>query len=101
MTDRSHPAPDPRVAREAAWDRFIDELDRCGQAGNVTDVTIPAFGLDGLEGRRFSELTRVDVQQLERVAASLGRRAETVKVLWEDAQRQKRNAAKPKKSRKS
>jgi len=72
------------------WDRFIDELDRQGQAGSAKDVIVPAVGLDVVNGKRFGEITRVDVLNLSRVAASLGRRGETIKVLWEDMERKEK-----------
>jgi hypothetical protein len=50
-------------------------------------VEVPAFAVGEPTGRRFSELTRIDVQNLSRMASSLGRRADVVQVLWEDMQR--------------
>lgn len=78
---------DSSSARHAAWDRFIDALDRAGQAGSAADVEVPAFAVGEPSGKRFSELTRIDVQNLSRRASSLGRRADVVQVLWEDMQR--------------
>jgi hypothetical protein len=83
-----------RIPPEQAWDLFIDELDRRGQAGSAADVVVPPLGVDVPSGKRFGELTRIDVQNLSRIAASLGRRGETVKVLWEDTQRNMKAAAK-------
>lgn len=83
-----------RIPPEQAWDLFIDELDRRGQAGSAADVVVPPLSVDVPSGKRFGELTRVDVQNLSRIASSLGRRGETVKVLWEDTQRNMKAAAK-------
>jgi hypothetical protein len=83
-----------RIPPEQAWDLFIDELDRRGQAGSAADVVVPPLGVDVPSGKRFGELTRIDVQNLSRIASSLGRRGETVKVLWEDTQRNMKAAAK-------
>ena len=67
---------DPRPPQpHEVWDRFIDELDRQGQAGSAKDVIVPAIGLEAINGKRFGEITRVDVVNLSRIATSLGRRA--------------------------
>jgi hypothetical protein len=84
MTDPRQPQP------QDIWDRFIDELDRQGQAGSARDVIIPAVGVDGVNGKRFGEITRMDVVSLSRIATSLGRRGETIKVLWEDMERKQK-----------
>jgi hypothetical protein len=81
-------------SRQATWDQFIDELDRCGQAGSCADVVIPPLGADAVSGKRFGDLTRVDIVNLSRLATSLGRRGDTVKVLWEDEQLKMRAARK-------
>jgi hypothetical protein len=81
-----HRLPQP----QDVWDRFIDELDRQGQAGSARDVIVPAIGVDGVNGKRFGEITRVDVVNLSRIATSLGRRGETIKVLWEDMERKQK-----------
>jgi hypothetical protein len=86
-------------SRQVAWDRFIDELDRCGQAGSCADVVIPPLGADAVSGKRFGELTRVDIFNLSRLASSLGRRPDTVKVLWEDMQRKVRDKKRKRKAR--
>ncbi len=90
---------DPRQLQpHEVWDRFIDELDRQGQAGSAEDVIVPPVGVDVVSGKRFGEITRVDVVNLSRIATSLGRRGETIKVLWEDMERkqkaQRKKAAK-------
>jgi hypothetical protein len=87
MTDARQPQP------QDVWDRFIDELDRQGQAGSAKDVIIPAIGVDGVNGKRFGEITRLDVVSLSRIANSLGRRGETIRVLWEDMERKQKVAA--------
>jgi hypothetical protein len=58
----------------------------------------PPLGADAVSGKRFGELTRDDIVTLSRLASSLGRSPDTVKVLWEDVQRKLR-AAKRKKPR--
>lgn len=84
------PRTDRPLGREQVWDQFIDELDRRGQAGSAADVLIPALGGDLVSGKRFGEITRVDVVNLSRVATALGRRGETIKTLWDDMQRKLR-----------
>lgn len=78
--------PPRRPTPEKIWDLFIDELDRQGQAGSAADVVIPPMDLDVPSGKRFGELTRVDVQNLSRIAESLGRRGDVVKGIWERTQ---------------
>jgi hypothetical protein len=95
MTDPRQPQP------QDIWDRFIDELDRQGQAGSARDVIIPAVGVDGVNGKRFGEITRMDVMSLSRIANSLGRRGETIKVLWEDMERKQKAERKAKTGKKS
>jgi hypothetical protein len=88
IDNRTTPAADsPDSAREA-WDTFIDALDRAGQAGSATAVPVPRrFAPDGAEGKTFGELQRDDLKALTRVAAALGRRADTVMIIWEDMRR--------------
>jgi hypothetical protein len=82
-----HPADPPRrPTPEKIWDLFIDELARRGQAGSAADVVIPPMDLDVPSGKRFGELSRVDVQNLSRIAESLGRRGDTIKGIWERTQ---------------
>ena len=76
------------VRAEDQWDRFIDNLDRAGQAGGAHAVVVPeSTGAASLAGRLFGELTRKDVDCLSRIANSLGRRGETIKTLWDDTRR--------------
>ena len=76
-------------AREEIWDRFIDELDRCGQAGSAADVLIPmAIQPDAPSGQRFGDLTRDDITALVSIGGNLGRRGDGVKMIWEQTQRQ-------------
>jgi hypothetical protein len=80
--------PNPRPPdREEIWDRFIDELDRQGQAGSSADVLVPTMlDPDAPGGKRFADLTRLDIQTLSKVAANLGRRGDVVKSMWEHTQ---------------
>ena len=64
---------DRPLAAEELWDRFIDALDRSGQAGNPAGVLVPMFGTHALGGRRFGDLQRDDVTTLARVATALSR----------------------------
>jgi hypothetical protein len=70
---------------QTAWDAFIDELDRAGQAGTIEQVALPPI-TGALAGKRFGELTSADVKDLARVGGSLGRRGETLSVMWKDLQ---------------
>jgi hypothetical protein len=79
---------------EELWDRFIDALDRAGQAGNPAGVLVPAFATKGLAGRRFGDLSQEDVKELARVASALARRGDTVLGIWNDM-RQRSGPAKP------
>src|SRR4051812_7731954 len=116
---------DEHSQRQGAWDRFIDDLDRAGQAGSAADVTVPPlapeeYGRGGgggvgfmdvgvgagraggaadvpvpplapdlPSGIRFADLTRVDLENLSRLASKLGRRADVVTVLWQDMERRR------------
>jgi hypothetical protein len=87
---------DPQADR-AAWDAFIDALDRAGQAGSAAAVEVPPIAGSGSAGKRFGDLTGPEVQHMSRVAASLGRRADVVTTLWRDLQwklKQQRKAEK-------
>jgi hypothetical protein len=86
--------PDDSSPRHAVWDRFIDALDRAGQAGSAANVEVPALAADLPTGKRFGELTRVDIENLTRLATKLGRRTDVVKVLWEDMLRKKKGPRK-------
>ena len=90
----------------AAWDQFIDALDRAGQAGRVDDVEIPLLADVPAPGKRFGELTRAEVKQLARLGSSIGRRGDILEAMWQDLQwkrkREKqaaRNAAKDARSK--
>lgn len=85
---------DEALSRHAMWDRFIDDLDRAGQAGSATDVEVPLLGAGQPAGKRFGDLVRADVENLSRLAASLGRRADVITVLWQDMERKRKAAAK-------
>lgn len=92
---------DERLSRpEEAWDRFIDALDRAGQAGGAAGVRVPMFAAQALGGRAFGELSRDEVKQLSRVASALGRRSDTILTMWEDMQRRARGLQKAAKKQK-
>jgi hypothetical protein len=76
-----------RPDREEIWDLFVDELDRCGQAGSAADVLTPTtLDPDAPSGKRFGDLTRVDIDSLAKIAGNLGRRGDVVKTMWEQTQ---------------
>ena len=85
---------DEALSRHAVWERFIDDLDRAGQAGSAADIEVPQLGPGLPVGQRFGDLTRIDVENLSRFANSLGRRADVVTVLWQDMERRRKAAAK-------
>jgi hypothetical protein len=85
---------DEALSRHAVWERFIDDLDRAGQAGSAADIEVPPLGPGLPVGQRFGDLTRTDVENLSRFANSLGRRADVVTVLWQDMERRRKAAAK-------
>jgi hypothetical protein len=93
MTDDQRPSQRP-LGPEELWDRFIDALDRAGQAGNPAGVPVPAFATKGLAGRRFGDLSLDDVKELARVASALARRGETVLSIWNDMRQRSRGHAK-------
>ena len=72
------------------WDRFIDDLDRAGQAGSAANVPLPALAPDLPSGTRFGDLTREDLKNLARLANSLGRRSDVVTTLWQDMDRKRK-----------
>src|SRR5258708_17991840 len=43
---------------EEVWDRFIDALDRAGQAAGPAGVVVPTFATHALGGRRFGDLSK-------------------------------------------
>jgi hypothetical protein len=71
----SEPPTRPGVREEIIWDRFLDALDRAGQAGNAADVLTPtALHPDAPSGKRFGDLTQVEVaisQQSRRALAGV------------------------------
>jgi hypothetical protein len=79
------------LVREEIWDRFVDALDRAGQAGNAADVLTPtALHPDAPSGKRFGDLTRVEVDNLAKIAESFGRRGDAVKGMWQHTQQKLR-----------
>lgn len=72
------------------WDRFIDDLDRAGQAGSAANVPLPPLAPDLPSGTRFGDLTREDLKNLARLANSLGRRSDVVTTLWQDMDRKRK-----------
>jgi hypothetical protein len=90
---------DERLPRpEEIWDRFIDALDRAGQAGSAAEVRVPMLATLALGGKAFGELSRDDVKQLSRVASTMGRRSDTILTMWDDMQRRMRELKRPRKS---
>ncbi len=94
---------DRPLGPEETWDRFIDALDRAGQAGSPAGVVVPSFASGGLGGKQFGDLSRADAKQLAHVAGALGRNGQTVVTIWEDMQRRRRPPAakKPRRSPRS
>src|SRR4029077_10497889 len=78
------PIADRELSAAEAWDRYIDDLDRAGQAGHMGTVPLPALRGDLPTGTLFSDLTRADVENLSRLASSLGRRGDVVRQMWDD-----------------
>jgi hypothetical protein len=80
--------PDDRsVSREQIWDRFVDALDRAGQSGSAADVLTPTtLHPDAPSGKRFADLTRVEVCNLATIAETIGRRGDVVKAIWKHTQ---------------
>jgi ABC-type transporter Mla subunit MlaD len=79
------------------WDLFIDELDRGGQAGNAADVIIPAtLHPEAPAGKRFGELTRVDIPTLAQFASRAGRRGDDIKDIWQRMQQKLKAQARAK-----
>ena len=67
----------------------VDELDRLGQAGSAADVLTPTtLDPNATSGVRFGDLTRVDIDNLAKIAGNLGRRGDVVKTMWEQTQQQ-------------
>ena len=69
----------------------MDALDRAGQAGNAADVLTPtALHPDAPSGKRFGDLTRVEVGNLATIAQSFGRRGDAVMAMWQHTQQKLR-----------
>lgn len=94
------PTSERPLGPEEIWDRFIDALDRAGQAGSAAAVVVPTFTASALGGKKFGDLSKDDVKALSRLAGTLGRRGETIATIWDDMQRKARGPRK-KGSRKS
>jgi hypothetical protein len=76
------------LSRQELWDQFIDELDRNGQAGSAADVVIPStLHPEAPSGKRFGELTRIDIGTLVQIGNNLGRRSDVVKDIWQRTQK--------------
>ena len=93
MADHTRrPQPPTRSERERTlqpediWDRFIDDLDRQGQAGSAADVLTPST-LDS-SGKRFGDLSRDDIDNLSKIGSNMGRRGDVVRTIWEQTQQQ-------------
>ena len=82
----THPEHPRALQPEDIWDRFIDDLDRQGQAGSAADVLIPST-LDS-SGKRFGDLSREDIDNLSKIGSKMGRRGDVVKTIWEQTQQQ-------------
>jgi hypothetical protein len=88
--------PTRQPSPEEAWDQFIDELDRQGQAGTAADVVIPeTLHREAPSGKRFGEVSRADIDTLAKIATSRGRRGDIVKGIWEQTQRKIKSKSKP------
>ena len=75
----------PHQSQHSEWEAFIDVLDRAGQDGKIADVEIPAIA-GALAGKRFQDLTTVEVKDLSRLASSHGCRGDVLAVMWRDLQ---------------
>lgn len=93
MTNDRPPHGPPATRVRAAnpqeiWDSFVDELDRRGQAGSAADVLTPTtLHPSAPSGKRFGDLTRVDIDSMAKIAANLGRRGDVVKTIWMETQK--------------
>ena len=75
--------------RVETWDLFVDELDRFGQAGSAANVLTPStLHPDAPSGKRFGDLSRMEIDNLAKIGSALGRRGDIVKTLWERTQQQ-------------
>jgi hypothetical protein len=80
---------------EQVWDRFVDELDRCGQAGSAADVLTPTtLERNAPSSTRFADLKRVDIDNLAKLGSSLGRRGDIVRDIWERTQQKCKRSVK-------
>jgi hypothetical protein len=71
--------PTRPAVREEILDRFMDALDRAGQACDAADVLTPtALHPDAPGGKPFGDLTRVEVGNLATIAHIFGRRGDAV-----------------------
>ena len=59
------------MTRDELWDRFIDAIDQAGQAGVAADVLVPAEVDATLAGKRFGDLTPIDIEGLARMASQV------------------------------
>lgn len=85
----SEDVPARPVAREKIWDQFVDALDRSGQAGTAADVLTPtALHPEAPSGKRFGDLSRVEIDNLAAIGSNLGRRGDVVKTMWTQTQQQ-------------
>ena len=82
------------MTRDELWDRFIDAIDQAGQAGVAADVLVPAEVDATLAGKRFGDLTPIDIEGLARMASQVGRREETIRTLYSDMRRRAKGAHK-------
>ena len=82
----THPEHSRVLQPEEIWDRFIDELDRQGQAGSAADVLTPSTL--GSSGKRFGDLSREDIDNLSKIGSNMGRRGDVVRTIWEQTQQQ-------------
>jgi len=82
------------MTRDELWDRFIDAIDQAGQAGVAADVLVPAEVDATLAGKRFGDLTPIDIEGLARLASQVGRREETIRTLYSDMRRRAKGAHK-------
>ena len=82
------------MTRDELWDRFIDAIDQAGQAGVAADVLVPAEVDATLAGKRFGDLTPIDIEGLARLASQVGRREETIRTLYSDMRRRAKGANK-------
>ena len=89
-------SPDRPQRPEDIWDRFIDALDHAGQReGGAHGILVPeGLAATAAAGRPFGDLTRQDIEQLARVGGALGRRGDTIVMLWQDMQQRRRGPVK-------